>query len=97
MRISDWSSDVCSSDLYEEHERYYSSSRCIFPQFIRTSHLDRLNPELIARRKSLMTFLDWLSASRHLSTRIKFDLSHILQVSAKSNRLLLPSLRRTLI
>src|SRR3546814_2701255 len=24
MRISDWSSDVCSSDLYEDRARYYA-------------------------------------------------------------------------
>src|SRR3546814_548220 len=69
MRISDWSSDVCSSDLISKEDIFYYVYGLLHSQDYRDRYADNLSKELprIPRVKSAVDFWAYSEAGRALA------------------------------
>src|SRR3546814_16585098 len=89
MRISDWSSDVCSSDLLAHHAEMLADAGV---RRINVS-LDTLDPDLftrITRRGNIDTVLQGICAARDAGLKVKI---HIVALKGLNDRAVLPMLR----
>src|SRR3546814_671189 len=89
MRISDWSSDVCSSDLLAHHAEMLADAGV---RRINVS-LDTLDPDLftrITRRGNIDTVLQGIGAARDAGLKVKINM---VALKGLNDRAFLPMLR----
>src|SRR3546814_6281268 len=92
MRISDWSSDVCSSDLFDpltgkkvaslDHVKIYANSHYVTPGPTLKQATEAIRHELAERLKELVAEGRLLEAQR-LEQRTNFDLEKIGRASCR--------------